>query len=252
MGLLDSRAYAWHSRWGLRLVMAACLWVACTAGRAALAGAQFAEVSQQVAAHPEDLSAGNRLRRICREQRIYDQCIEFFAALVKAHPHTAAVRYNAALANIDNLPGHSLLAQARLSTSSIEHASAVLERSPDDWLALYIRGLNQLYWPTWYRRTGRAVTDLTRCVSISEGLPAEQRRQYMALAHAALGDAYVKLEKFAEARQVWERGALLHPSAVLTQRLQIPLASLGEAISELRSREVPVDTDIEFYAPSPT
>lgn len=223
----------------------------CVAPNASGEGAdegRFEELSTAVEARPEDLRAGNELRKRCREWKIQERCIDFFNALSKKHPLAAAARYNAALAHIDHLPGHSLLAQARLSTNSIEHASAVLEREPSDWLALYIRGLNNLYWPTWYRRTDRAIADLTRCTEISEALPTEQRRPYMALAHIALGDAYVKTGKLDQAREIWRRGLAAHPVAELSNRLAISADSLGEAIETVRSREVPVDTDIEFYA----
>lgn len=209
---------------------------------------RFDEVAMSVASQPEDIIAGNNLRRICREREMQERCIEFFEALAKKHPLAAATRYNAALAYIDNLAGHSLLTQARLSTNSIEHASAVLERIPSDWLALYIRGLNNLYWPTWYRRTDRAITDLTRCTQMSEALPPERRNTYMALAHVALGDAYVKAGKIEQARETWRRGMATHPSSDLTKRLAIGVDALPETIEQLRSREEPVDTDIEFYA----
>jgi tetratricopeptide (TPR) repeat protein len=233
-----------HAR--LALVLIACVQLDARADGVGDAQ-QFDAVSRAVASQPEDIAAGNDLRKLCRERKMQEKCIEFFDALTKKHPLAAAARYNAALAHIDHLPGHSLLAQARMSTNSIEHASAVLEHAPSDWLALYIRGLNNLYWPTWYRRTDRAITDLSRCTEMSESLPSERRASYMALAHVALGDAYVKAGKIEQALEVWRRGMAAHPSPELTKRLAVSPDALPQTIEQVRSREVPVDTDIGFY-----
>lgn len=214
----------------------------------AAAEAKFAALAEQVAAQPEDMLAANELRRVCRQQNTPDSCVDFFDKLVARHPNAQAARYNAALAYIDSLPGHSLLAQAKLSTHSMAHASAVLERRPHDWLALYIRGLNNLYWPKWYRRADRALADLRQCTQLTQALPAEQLKPYMAIAYVALGDAYVKLERLPEAQEAWRQGANVHASQEIQQRLALPADRLVDAIDHIRSREVPVDTDLSFYA----
>lgn len=208
----------------------------------------FASSAQRVTTAPENLIAGSELRRQCREHEAVERCIEFFDALARRHPGVPAARYNASLAYVDNLPGLSLLSQARLSTNSMAHASAVLERAPDDWLALYIRGLNNLYWPLWYRRMDRAIADLERCTELSEALPAERRRPYMALAYLALGDAYARLERPNEARAVWSRGNEQVSSEQLRSRLALAPEKVAAAVEAIRSRDVPIDTDVSFYA----
>jgi hypothetical protein len=210
----------------------------------------FASATQRVTAAPDNLIAGIELRRKCREQNAVERCIEFFDTLAREHPGVRATRYNASLAYVDNLPGLSLLSQARLSTNSMAHASAVLESAPDDWLALYIRGLNNLYWPLWYRRSDRAIADLKRCTELSEALPAERRRPYMALAYLALGDAYARLERPNEARAVWNRGNEQVSSEQLRSRLALAPEKIAEAVEAIRSRDVPIDTDVSFYADS--
>ncbi len=210
--------------------------------------AWFDATTQRVAAAPGDLIAGIELRRKCREQHAVERCIKFLDELARQHPNVRATRYNASLAYVDNLPGLSLMSQARLSTHSMAHASAVLERVPDDWLALYIRGLNNLYWPLWYRRTDRAVADLKRCTELSEALPTAQRRPYMALAYLALGDVYARLEQPSEARAVWSRGSERHASEQLRSRLALAPEQVAQAVEAIRSRDVPIDTDVSFYA----
>ena len=211
------------------------------------------ELARKVSSAPEDLLTGDALRRLCRERKVVTRCIELFDKVAAAHPRVPAVRYNAALAYVDELPGHSLLVQARLSTHSIEHVSTVLEQDPTNWLALYIRGLNNLYWPLWYHRTDRALADLGRCIELTRGLPIEQRRPYMTLAYLALGDTYVRREQINDALEVWNKGMDFLPSDALRERLRIPPAELHDRIEKIRSRDVSIDTDLTvFSAPGPS
>lgn len=230
-----------------RAVRALVLALLLQSGVASAEDAWFTSATQRVTTAPDNLIAGNELRRKCREQNAVERCIKFFDDLAREHPSVRATRYNASLAYVDNLPGLSLLSQARLSTNSMAHASAVLESAPDDWLALYIRGLNNLYWPLWYRRTDRAIADLQRCTELSDALPAERRRPYMALAYLALGDAYARLERPNDARAVWRRGDELVSSEQLRSRLALAPEKVAEAVEAVRSRDVPIDTDVSFY-----
>lgn len=209
---------------------------------------QFDVEAQRAAAAPDDLVAGNELRRSCREHGWIDRCIEFFELLVRRHPDVRAAHYNASLAYVDKLPGLSLLSQARLSTNSMDQVSTVLTATPDDWLALYIRGLNNLYWPLWYKRTDRAIADLKRCVQISELLGPDQLKPYMGLAYLALGDVYARLGRVPEAQEAWRKGADRHPLAELTRRLALPAEQVASSVEAIRSRDVPIDTDVSFYA----
>jgi tetratricopeptide (TPR) repeat protein len=177
-----------------------------------------------------------------------ERCIDLFDRLAAGHPTVDAVRFNAALAYVDNLPNHSLYMQARISTHSMDHVSAILARDPGNWLALYIRGLNNLYWPLWYRRTDRAIADLGRCVQIGEELPAARRKPYMALAYVALGDTYARLERIDQALAVWRQGAKLYPSKQLQERIGAEPRLLHEMIERIRDRDVPIDTDLRIFA----
>jgi tetratricopeptide (TPR) repeat protein len=210
--------------------------------------ARFGELSQKVQTAPEDAMAGNTLRRVCREEKSVEQCIALFDKLAEGHPTVKAVRINAALAYVDELPNHSLYMQAKLSTHSMEHVSAILAADPDNWLALYIRGLNNLYWPLWYRRTDRAIADLTQCIHLSEGLSATRQRPYMALAYVALGDTYARLNRIDEALAVWKQGAKLYESSQLRDRIGTDPRMLHEMIEKIRSRDVPIDTDLHVFS----
>lgn len=209
---------------------------------------RFQLLADQITARPGDIVTGSRLRQLCRQDRILDRCIGFFDSLVERHPREANLRYNAALAYVDNVPGHSIVTQARLSTHSIDHATAVLDADPNDWFALYIRGVNNIYWPSWYRRNGRAIADLERCVQMAE--TGAERKPYHALAYVALGDALIKADREPDAKHVWRRGLAY---GAFTDLLKTRLAKGGEELRDfidaVRSRDVPVDTDISFLHP---
>jgi hypothetical protein len=196
---------------------------------------------------PGDAGLGNSLRELCRQDKIFDQCISFFDKLAEQYPREKNLRYNAALAYVDNVPGHSILVQARLSTRSIDHVTAILEWQPNDWLALYIRGVNNIYWPSWYKRNALAITDLERCVQMAELAAASARQTYFALAYIVLGDALIKANREADAKNIWEKGM---EYGAYTDQLQKRLALRGEELSDfinaVRARDVPVDTDISF------
>jgi tetratricopeptide (TPR) repeat protein len=221
-------------------------------GAAPAAAADLEQALAGLRALPLDVRAGNDARRACREARAVERCIGVFDELVRQHPHDRALRYNAALAYVDHLSGHTILRQGWLSTRSIDHVASVLADAPSDWTALYIRGLNNLYWPRWFGRTGRAVTDLTRCVEISEGLLAAERRAYHALAYVALGDAHAKAGRAQEARNVWRRGAERFPGrADLAERLALADDAGGAFVERVRDLEQPIDTDLSFLWAEP-
>lgn len=237
-------------RWALYLLILGGGAVVTQHGAAATGSGPLETLIRAVAAAPQDMLAGDRLRRVCREQQAVARCVEFFEQLVAKYPYSDALRFNAALAYVDSLPNHTLLLQAAYSSHSIEHASAVLKREPDNWLALYIRGLNNLYWPLWYQRTDWSIADLTRCTQMARSLPADQRHPYMALSFVALGDVYARLDQIPAAIDTWKEGLRLVPSQQLQQRLAIAPASIHEVVEKIRNRDVPVDTGLEVFMPA--
>jgi hypothetical protein len=209
--------------------------------------ADFERLSRAVAASPDDMLAGDRLRQLCRQQRLIERCVDFFEKMSARYPRANAVHFNAALAYVDNLPNHTLFLQATYSTHSIEHASAILQREPDNWLALYIRGLNNLYWPLWYQRTDWAIADLTRCTQMSRATPTARRRAYMALAFLALGDVYARLNRVPEAIATWREGMSLFPSPQLSQRLSAAPVAVHDVVERIRDRDIPIDTGLAVF-----
>ncbi len=172
----------------------------------------------------------------------------FFAALAAREP-SDAVLLNLSLADVDQLMGKSLYQQGKLSSRSQETVARIIGRTPDHWTAWYIRGLNNLYWPDWFRKAKPARDYLTEAVAIHTRLaPLEQdENDQYALGYLALGDAYALLDQPAVARRTWEQGLLAYPYvAVLRERLQIPDGDQHAAVRARRDVDRPIDTDLAF------
>jgi hypothetical protein len=208
----------------------------------------LAELEQR----PDDLALANRVRAQCRAAHEGERCIELLNGLVARHPGVLEARYNAALAYVDELPGHTILKQGRLSSRSMDHASAVLEARPDDWLALYIRGMNHLYWPLIFRHLGPAIADLQRCTKVIEQLPAAERKRYHALPYLALGDALARKGEAAPAKAAWQRAAALDPaSPQAAARLRLGDGEQSDFVAAARDIDKPIDTDLAFLWRTP-
>jgi enediyne biosynthesis protein E4 len=207
----------------------------------------MAALLARLEAAPDDLATGNDLRRLCREQRRVGHCIDRLNELATRYPTVAAVRYHAALAYVDDLLGRTILVQGHKSTRSIEHVTSILDRRPEDWLARYIRGLNNLYWPRWFNRVGRAIKDLELCVASTEQASSGVRHRYHALGYVALGDAYVKDGEPERGLKAWGRGLELFPqSTSLQQRAALTPVSARPFVDAARDIDKPIDTDISF------
>ena len=170
-----------------------------------------------------DLQALNALRLRLKADGKEAVAQSFFADLSGRKP-TDAVLLNFALACVDQMAGKSLLRQGDLSTRSQRAVEQIIERNPGLWAAWYIRGINNLYWPDWFRKAPLAVEYLTAAVAIHERLPAAEQDEndMYAMSYLALGDAYALLDQSADARRIWKKGRSAYPyAAVLRERLSL-------------------------------
>lgn len=213
------------------------------------AGAAPAVLAQEFpAAALTDLQGLNALRLRLKADGQAALAQSFLAALASREP-SDAVLLNLSLADVDQLMGKNLLQQGKLSSRSQESAARIIERTPDHWAAWYIRGLNNLYWPDWFRKAQVARDDLTEAVAIHARLtPTEQdENDQYALGYLALGDAYALLDQPAAARRTWEDGRRAYPyDAPLRERLLLPDAEQHAAVRALRDADKPIDTDLAF------
>lgn len=201
---------------------------------------------QRLERNPEDIEAGNKIRELCREKGEIPLCIDELNALVEKHPGNRLLRYQAALSYVDSVPGKSLYKKGWLSSRSQDHMTNVLESDPEDWTALYIRGLNNIYWPTSFRRLPKAISDLKMCVQISRSLPVGLQKPYHGLAFLALGDALVKNNQLGEAREIYGLGHQIYESKIMRERMNFSDQDLQEVIKRYRDSDHPVDTDLSF------
>ncbi|MDD5033737.1 MAG: hypothetical protein PHE55_03185 [Methylococcaceae bacterium] len=180
----------------------------------------------------------------------------FFAALAGRKPTDAAL-LNLSLSYVDQMMGKNLLQQGNLSSRSQEAVEKIIKRpvpstskgSANDWAAWYIRGINNLYWPDWFRKASQAREYLAETVAIHERLSPEEQdgSDRYALGYLALGDAYALLDQPAEARQAWQKGLSYYPYvAVLRERLALADGELHAAVRAIRDANKPIDTDLAF------
>jgi hypothetical protein len=162
------------------------------------------------------------------------------------------VLYNLALSYVDQLPGHNLLNKGYLSTASVRAIDEILQRHPHDWLALHIRGLNNLYWPDWFNRAPTARVDLGRAVEAGQRLLTERPDEDgLAWSYLALGDALALTDHPADARNAWTEGAGAYPYfPALAARIALGDAAQHGAVRAERDSEKPIDTDLDHLANS--
>lgn len=209
---------------------------------------EFGVLQRRLLYNPDDLKVGDQLRALCVREDKIDQCIDALNQLTEKHPDNKSLRYQAALAYVDAVPGKTLFRQGWLSTRSMKHVSRVIEADPEDWPAYYIRGLNAVYWPTSFHKLSGAIADLKRCLEISGAMPAGLRRPYHALAFIALGDAYVKADEISAARATYQQGAELFDSNILRSRVVMSDQQLIDWVRDFRNTDSRVDTEISFLS----
>jgi len=207
---------------------------------------EFGVLVRRLIYNPDDLGVGDKLRQHCRKNSIVDKCIDALNTLTEKHPKNKSLRYQAALAYVDHVPGHSLFRQGWLSTRSMDHMSKVLELDPEDWTAYYIRGLNGLYWPTSFRKLPKSIKDLKVCIALSGKMPIGLLQPYHVLAYIALGDAYAKKGEIEMARKTYLGAADLFESNKINRRLEMDSDELSAFIKNLRRTDTRVDTEISF------
>ncbi len=212
-------------------------------------GAAPAAVAQ---AFPESLLQDTRtlngLRLRLKAEGRADLAQSLFTALAERQP-SEAVLLNLSLAYVDQLMGNNLLRQGYLSSRSQDAVERIIDTDPEHWAAWYIRGLNNLYWPDWFRKAPLAREYLSEAVAIHQRRsPSEQGGDdKYALAYLALGDAHALLNQPAEARRVWSEGRRYYPYVpALVERLELPEDQLHEAVRRQRDADRPIDTDLAF------
>lgn len=158
-----------------------------------------------------------------------------------------AVLYNLSLAYVDQMLGRNLLQQGYLSTASVRTIDEILAKRPGDWQALYIRGLNNLYWPDWFGKAKPAQADLALAVKAGQPqLATRADEDGQAWSYLALGDALALLDRSDEARAAWSEGARLYPYfPSFAARLALTDAERHRAVRAARNADKPIDTDLE-------
>lgn len=161
--------------------------------------------------NPNNLEISNTLRL----HMFKSGDIEEFISLMEEVPQTDDVKLQISLAYVDLLqnPDLGIAVLGQTSSSSIDVLNKILEETPDNWLARYARGINNLYWPVGLKRTESAIKDLSYCLAVVKSLEKEDDLALWPLTYEAYGDALVKEGKIKEGRAVWKEGHSKYPNS---------------------------------------
>lgn len=153
----------------------------------------------------------NKLRIVMLNQGLTDEFIDFVKQL---ETNNNNIKLHLALAYVDLLqdPDLGTAALGQRSTQSIIILNEILEENPNNLLARYARGVNNLYWPAGLQRTEKAIQDLAFCVAIAEK-HTDLKFPLFEDFYITYGDALIKEGKDKEGRAVWERGYKQFPSS---------------------------------------
>jgi len=215
-------------------------------------------LEEQLSTLEEHLTAGydralaSAYRKRAADYGEIDRAITFLAGRVEDEPG-GPFAIELSVAYVDKIPTCGGLAaivckgtQARKGLDALE---PVLAAHPDSWLAWYSQGMNHLHWPRALRHSDDAARALLRCIELQEQR-GQARAPFAERVWIALGQAYAKDGRYAEAREAWRQGLELFPaSAELAEHLAIEDdEKLAELIQARRSLERRINTDLTFYA----
>lgn len=192
--------------------------------------------------HPDDLRCGNGYRRAVIAAEAYERAVDFFKALVEAHPQASNAFLNLGYALVDKIPTEGAITQVLLANEALGHFSKALELE-ETWVGLYTRGNSYLFWPPIFGRTPLGMADLERAVAMSKKM---EKREHHARAWAAMGDGHWRLDDLEQARATWQQGAKLFPgNPHLEARLDKSDEDLAAFLDGHFDANNRVDTDLE-------
>ncbi|SDZ40572.1 hypothetical protein [Bacillus sp. 166amftsu] len=164
---------------------------------------QIEYLKEAIKVSPNNHVLLNKLRMTMLKQKRTEEYINFLQEITPSND----IKLHLALSYVDLLQDHDLgtAALGQRSTQSIMILNEILEDNPNNLLARYARGVNNLYWPSGLKRTEKAIQDLAFCVAIAEKF-SDKKFPMFENFYITYGDALVKEGEIAEGRAVWERG----------------------------------------------
>ena len=122
-----------------------------------------------------------------------------------------------------------------MARRSLSQLDAVLERDPQNWVALFSRGMNHLHSPRARTSAERAIRDFESCLAL-QASGAIEPHDHFVLPHVRRGDAYATVGDLEAARRVWRQGLLEFPGhESLGYRLSLDDESLARFVEGERS-----------------
>jgi len=207
---------------------------------------QLTAFEAQLSADPENLRTGAEYRQHVIAVRAYDRAIKFLDKLARRPNAGAHAFMTLALAYVDKVPDVGAIRQLYLGRDAIDALTKSLERG-QDFVALYIRGLINLYYDTIvFKRTDKGVADLEEAKRIT----ASRQEPWISRVYIALGDGYWRLKQPDRARAVWRDGLARFPNTpALADRIAAGDAQLRGMIAHALDPNVRVDTSLRELFP---
>jgi len=207
---------------------------------------QLTAFEAQLSADPENLRAGAEYRQHVIAVRAYDRAIKFLDKLARRPEAGAHAFMNLALAYVDKVPDVGAIRQLYLGRDAIDALTKSLDRQ-QDFIALYIRGLINLYYDTLvFKRTDKGVADLEEAKRIT----AARQEPWISRVYVALGDGYWRLKQPDRARAVWRDGLARFPNTTaLAERAAATDATVRAIIAHALDPNVRVDTSLRELFP---
>lgn len=207
---------------------------------------QLTAFEAQLSGDPENLRAGAEYRQHAIAIGAYDRAIRFLEKLTQRPDAGAHAYMNLALAYVDKVPQVGAIRQAYIGRDAIGALTRSLDRQKD-FVALYIRGLINLYYDTFiFKRTDKGVGDLeeARRMTLSRGEP------WIARIYVALGDGYWRMKQPDRARDTWREGLRRFPNTpALADRMSAADAQVRGIIAHALDPNVRVDTSLRELFP---
>lgn len=205
---------------------------------------------------PKNLKFGSDYRMKCIALEEFDWSIQFFEKLVKENEKLAKekkeikeekeifeLHIQLGMAYVDKMPTVARVSQGILSNRSIREFTTVLEHDPKNWAACFGRAMNYLYWPRIFNKSTNAIEDFQKCMELQRETNLES---YYVRSYIGLGDAYVKNNQTAEAKEIWEQGIKLFPdNEELKIRVATPEKDMLALVEKKRALGTRVDTNLE-------
>ncbi len=194
-------------------------------------GEALQRLEREMIEDPKSLELSNYYRQLSVVEKKFEQSINYFKERVAQTNTPNEMYYNLAFAYIDKIPTVGPMGSGFLSKRAIAQFQKVIDRTSNDWVAIYGIGMNYLHWPDYFKKNDSAIAYLEQALNLQQGV---EKKPYHILTYIRLGDAYAKSGQVEKAYEVWRAGLQLYPDHPdLADRAGVSPDKIGAAMRDL-------------------